>query len=158
MGMFDNIVCEYPLPDGFDPKGREFQTKSLGCDLDVYTITKEGRLVHSYREWEPIPEEERAEEDRNHPLGGIIGIIREKPGSQKLVDRNYHGFIRFYNGNVDGKKGNKISVSGKDRPFSREYVAKFTDGNVVSIEVIESNDYEDCVIISRDEFNKIREI
>ncbi len=41
--MFDYVRCEAPLPDGFD--GGEFQTKNLGCDLERYRITRDGRLV-----------------------------------------------------------------------------------------------------------------
>ena len=45
MGMFDEIDCKLPLP-GYE-KGSKygFQTKSLHCELERYTITKEGRLL-----------------------------------------------------------------------------------------------------------------
>lgn len=48
MGMFDEIRCEAPLPDGFDASDEWFQTKSFPdrC-LCRYTITKAGRLVDS---------------------------------------------------------------------------------------------------------------
>ena len=36
MGLFDTIKY----------KGKEYQTKSLECLMDVYTITESGRLVH----------------------------------------------------------------------------------------------------------------
>jgi hypothetical protein len=49
MGMFDNVRCEIPLPDGWDGKG--MQTKDLGCTMSTVTITAEGRLVGSLREW-----------------------------------------------------------------------------------------------------------
>ena len=42
MGMFDTIHCELELPG--EPMVREFQTKSLSCDLNVYTLTAAGRL------------------------------------------------------------------------------------------------------------------
>jgi hypothetical protein len=41
MGMFDEIYCEAALPDGDDPPGMRFQTKSFP------RITAEGRLVDS---------------------------------------------------------------------------------------------------------------
>jgi hypothetical protein len=49
MGMFDEIICDYPLP-GEPPEfvrdpGHVFQTKSLDSTLDTYTITADGRLV-----------------------------------------------------------------------------------------------------------------
>src|SRR5690625_904267 len=48
MGMFDEICCEAPLPDDYDPKGVWFQSKSIPdpC-LCQYTITKAGRMVDS---------------------------------------------------------------------------------------------------------------
>jgi len=44
MGMFDNIVCEHPLPDGFKPT-IPFQTKDLCNELTTFTITVDGKLV-----------------------------------------------------------------------------------------------------------------
>lgn len=48
MGMYDEILCEAPLPDGHDPGGAWFQTKSFPdpC-LCRYIITGSGRLVDS---------------------------------------------------------------------------------------------------------------
>ena len=42
MGMFDDIKCEYPLPD--DPPGIWFQTKSLDRQLEPYAIRRDGTL------------------------------------------------------------------------------------------------------------------
>lgn len=46
MGMFDDVVCEAPLPDGFVSKNG-FQTKSFDSLMDTYTITKDGRLLRA---------------------------------------------------------------------------------------------------------------
>lgn len=48
MGMFDEIRCEAPLPDGYDASEVWFQSKSFPdpC-LCRYTITREGRLIDS---------------------------------------------------------------------------------------------------------------
>ena len=43
MGMFDTIICEYPLPDEWE--NANFQSKDLKCELDTYVITSGGRLV-----------------------------------------------------------------------------------------------------------------
>lgn len=43
MGMFDNLKCEYPLPDSV-VQDEIFQTKSLECLLVDYTITADGFL------------------------------------------------------------------------------------------------------------------
>jgi len=45
MGMFDEIFCEAPLPGPIKPKTKSFQSKDLECLLDLYTITKDGRLL-----------------------------------------------------------------------------------------------------------------
>jgi len=47
MGMFDDIVCKYPLPLPEDTKGyiaESFQTKDLDCGLDSYEIREDGTL------------------------------------------------------------------------------------------------------------------
>ena len=51
MGLFDEIRCEYPLPEsGYrELPGHTFQTKSLGSGLDKYTITSDGTLIQSRR-------------------------------------------------------------------------------------------------------------
>ncbi len=77
MGMFDNVRCEVPLPDGWH--GRGMQTKDLGCTLSTVTITKEGRLFGDQREW-----------------------WWEKP--QPLRDLEFHGDFTFY-GNEGQRPG-----------------------------------------------------
>lgn len=48
MGMFDEIRCEVPLPDGDDNLGIWFQTKSLPDPfMKRFTITSAGRLIDS---------------------------------------------------------------------------------------------------------------
>lgn len=48
MGMFDNLICELPLPDGAPEfvldQGHLFQTKSLDCGLLTYTLDAAGVL------------------------------------------------------------------------------------------------------------------
>jgi hypothetical protein len=48
MGMFDQVYCYAALPDGRDPRGTCFQTKSLPdpC-MCRYRITSAGRLIDS---------------------------------------------------------------------------------------------------------------
>lgn len=75
MGMYDDIVCKYPLPlpedtKGFHPYG--FQTKNLDNALDCYEIREDGTL------W--LRECEREYTDGN-PKGKTwsekIGIVKE---------------------------------------------------------------------------------
>ena len=48
MGMYDEVYCYAALPDGHDPRGTCFQTKSLPdpC-MCRYRITSAGRLIDS---------------------------------------------------------------------------------------------------------------
>lgn len=48
MGLYDDVKCFYPLPDGFVPGERDFQTKSLDSCMSLYTITEDGRLVDAW--------------------------------------------------------------------------------------------------------------
>ncbi len=44
MGMYDEIICKYPLPDK-EVQHHVFQTKDLAQNMCRYSITSEGRLV-----------------------------------------------------------------------------------------------------------------
>ena len=54
MGMYDTVICKYPLPMPDDPKGyagsEDFQTKHLDCGLDTYEIAVNGQLSVHKRE------------------------------------------------------------------------------------------------------------
>jgi hypothetical protein len=122
MGMFDNIRCEYPLPDGWKPGDRELQTKDLDCALVTHVITKQGRLLVDMGHDEPVPKEERPYPD-DEGLRGFLGSIRH---ISQYVDSNYHGYLNFY-----GSEG-----SGPTFHW-HEYRAKFTDGQLVKIDLVE---------------------
>lgn len=70
MGMFDNIRCRQPLPDGL--AAEDFQSKSLHNTLSVYEIGADGRFL------------ELAIGADGEPLG---------EGSR---DTGFHGVLRFY--------------------------------------------------------------
>jgi hypothetical protein len=47
MSLFDEVRVEYPLPDGFDPQGRLFQTEDTPTQWGtLYVLTAEGTLRH----------------------------------------------------------------------------------------------------------------
>jgi hypothetical protein len=69
MGMFDEVICELPLPDGW--KHPVFQTKDFEDPyLDKYVIRADGRLIRK-KPWYEC--EIKAD-----------------------TDMNYHGLLRFY--------------------------------------------------------------
>jgi len=55
MGMFDDVVCKYPLPLPEDPKGycnNKYQTKDFDNAMDVYEIHEDGTLWLHCAEYE----------------------------------------------------------------------------------------------------------
>ena len=124
MGMFDYIRCEALLPDGWRPR-KPLQTKDFDCEMVTHVITKEGRLlICKIIDSEVVPESER-------PYPGADGVLKWA-GSIRIKttmeDSNFHGVVRLY-GLEDG-----------DPDRWHEYRAKFTDGQLVSIEVVTGED------------------
>ena len=119
MGMFDTIICEYPLPECTI---KNFQTKSLKNFMMNYTLTDEGRLIAEEFEYDLVPEEERpyygTKEWETNSLFSIIGSLRKI--NLRNVDTNYHGDVVMYNQDEDK---NWI-----------EFKVRFTEGVVSKIE------------------------
>ena len=73
MGLYDNVYCDMPLPDGYEGY---FQTKSLQDPyLRAFLITKEGRL---------------------HQLS-------QKDACEETHDLDFHGILNFYDYNDDNE-------------------------------------------------------
>jgi L-lactate dehydrogenase len=133
MGMFDEIHCNYQLPQNPPDwvKNARFQTKDLENLLDEYTITAEGRLIHHCKEYEWVKDDE-------HPLGAYMRPIKEWN-----EDTGYHGDLVFYTNNItssDGKGHFGIVAGTDERPLSFEYKARFTDGQVQWIRLVRHED------------------
>ena len=116
MGMFDDIRCEYPLPEGSEEhQGRGFQTKDLGCSMARYTITDEGRLVENRVYYE------------DHPTRTRWDVILKRDVPEKVVahradiDQDYHGDVLFYDYWLPEPGGDYVGV---------EFTARFTNGSV----------------------------
>lgn len=77
MGMFDDVICEAPLPDGYE--GR-FQSKDFDCELATYKITADGRLLRREYEWKNSPD-------------APLGIRRVERGWTEVL---FHGVLNFY--------------------------------------------------------------
>ncbi len=73
MGMFDNVHCEVPLPDGYVG---EFQTKDFDCFLSTILIRADGRLMIEDCDWEEVPLEERP--NSNFPMLGATRAINKR--------------------------------------------------------------------------------
>lgn len=121
MGMFDEIKCEYSLPEAA-LQDVLFQTKSLDRLMDRYTITRDGRLIHHTVRYELIPEAARpfyGKPEWEKPLLQFCGMF--KGVSTGDVEVPYHGDIYFYTS----------SGAHTDNNFEWfEYQARFTEGRV----------------------------
>lgn len=120
MGMFDNLICDYPLPG--DPvvaavsvslwqkiQTKKFQTKDLQRypNLDTFRITKDGKLIiHRYDDFL-----------RNPP---------ESPKEGEIYP--FTGHCVFY----DFVDSNKISLGGCGWV---EFIAEFGDGILKEIKL-----------------------
>jgi hypothetical protein len=85
MGIFDTIRCEMPLPDGRAMPDDGFQTKSLSCSMEHYTITADGRLIHHRRSL--------------LPASGKKSLLPER---QADIEVDFHGDIEIYGSMPDG--------------------------------------------------------
>jgi hypothetical protein len=124
MGMYDELTCEYALPEKYKKyQNSVFQTKSLLNCLHKYVITKHGELVHHSFNWEICPEQERPyygkpEWDRFSWVGSLRNVGNEP---QKL---NHTGEVRFYEWDLD-------------EDIWIEFVAFFSKGKLLHLEVEE---------------------
>jgi hypothetical protein len=107
MGLFDYILCEVPLPDGFTG---ELQTKDLGCYLLTHVITKDGRLLLEH-------------------VDRIDYELETRTTSRR--DANFHGMLRFYGRTLRTRRARDRE---DDTWEWHEYNAKFVHGQLVSIE------------------------
>lgn len=106
MGLFDNIRCEYPLPDGSD--AHEFQTKDTPSQcLDTYTIRSDGTL------WRTAYDTEDRCDPNAEGLDRFFGCMT-RVRSREVPCRDYCGSIEFY----EGQSG---------------YVALFDEGRLLKI-------------------------
>ncbi len=121
MGMFDTVICFFPLDDPAHNK-IEFQTKSLHCDGTEYRITTDGEL------WE---------------CGNMFSGPQEP---KRRID--YHGDINIYN-YMDAEPRPEGAYLSRDAqgnysywwtgattrrpapaPIWVEYIVRFTEGKV----------------------------
>lgn len=135
MGLFDDVVCRYPLPHHQDAR---FQTKDLAGFalgerwitgmLDDYEIALDGRLrrhVHE-REWV---------DDLSAFLGGYMKSVRD--WWENVPD--VHGDVWIYATDSAANAPSGLSVDGDDTADARngrwiEFRIRFTNGRVQDVE------------------------
>ena len=121
MGMFDYLRVELALP-GFNaipPRDLEFETKSLDNLMRTYVITATGELYYEDVDVQWVED--------------FGGHLREIPGTERRVYlHTYQGDINFYTDRVN------LPEVGIDRWI--EYTARFTDGKLTRISMVETDD------------------
>jgi hypothetical protein len=117
MGLYDNLICEYPIdaPEGLSG----WQTKDTEAQyLENYKIDKDGQLWHEYREYKAeMPSESDQEEKGPLAFSGCL-----KTTLREWRKELFRGDIRFY-------------TSGPNETWW-EYSALFDDGKLISIKRI----------------------
>lgn len=122
MGMFDYIKCEVALPETGQAPPALFQTKDTPDQyMTVYTITADGRLTWKPYHMESVPKNERPYPDKDGILG-LRGSMRRVECDAEDID--FHGDIFFY-------------ASGPRDSGWWEYRARFTEGKLSNIELVE---------------------
>jgi len=128
--MFDNLRCEYPLPDPevqdeiFQMAHLDNKTKDMDCFMDNYTITRDGYLILHQVRHEEVPEEERpyfGKPEWKDPLHQLCGCIRSIPVGDVKIATPFIGFYTMVGGTW------------------YEYEAEFSDGKVSTIRKVESD-------------------
>ena len=113
MGMFDEIICKYPLPKGAEwAQDEVFQTKDTDAQfIDLYEIRKDGTLWH----------QNYAVEDRSDKkakgLKRILGCATRV--NKRWVKCPHNGVLQFYTSRKKGKGWEHV-----------EFVAVFRDGKM----------------------------
>ena len=138
MGLFDEIICEYPLPLPEDLKGysgsKIFQTKDLDCCMQSYKIDKDGYLhIEKFeREWEP------GNEDSKSFIGKLGHFKTIKKWFEQL---NTTTTIVFYD---------YQHSENTDYDYLIEYEIIFVDGKATSVKLIEFEATENAERKKRD--------
>ena len=116
MGMFDEIRCLYPLPDGFVPKGGAVaQTKDTDAQsLDLYEIRADGTI------WQEVYDIEDQSDPSAEGLMRYAGCMTRV--NKRWEPSTHHGLLHFY-------------YYSRDLATSHEYDALFDHGKLLKIEV-----------------------
>jgi hypothetical protein len=124
MGMYDNIICKYPLPMPDDPKGYtgsyDFQTKDLDLILGLYVIDKNGQLSIQRKDGEWVQGNKKSDS-----LIGTLGYF--KTTKEWLEELNTTTTTVFYD---------YQHSQNTDYDYFIEYEAIFVNGKLTSIKLI----------------------
>ena len=140
MGLYDNLKCNYPLPDN-GPQDIEYQTKDLENYLGEYELTVDGKLIEHCWEWESTPKDEL-----KYPDMPFIGCMRKVKDSHYIKELDFTGILNFYGDKYSGElilwnfKTGEDELHPGPKPEWFEFVATFIDGQLINIERIKCVD------------------
>jgi hypothetical protein len=146
MGMFDSIRCDYPLPLPLEVVDKlpdiyeeEFQTKDFENFLDYYILTEGGELLFHKKKYE-------WRDDDSSFLKGYMEVVEEE-----IVPHPFHGLVEFYCCKTIYSDESKLS----GYYVSIDYIAKFDNGRLDSLEVLKYNVEDDTQrLVELDKFFK----
>jgi len=145
MGLFDYVICDYPLPDSY--KGSiKFTTKDLNSFMNTFTITESGQLLEHKFHFEEVPEEERPKfntpewNSDNETIKTWTRLMGSKiQVFDGLEPYLYTGAVCFYGSNLDSCNSDGYYTTENDEPYEyKEYIALFKNGMLINI--IENNE------------------
>jgi hypothetical protein len=134
MGMFDTLIVEYPLPDAGAAVVKDWQTKSFDWpSLQNYKITAAGQLLRERYHYNARSKESKA---------GTPRLVGRKQAHEGWETVPFSGVLNFYGDQYSEELlafSHMPKTLGKDLLHPEpaewfEYNAKFTDGQIVSIE------------------------
>lgn len=144
MGMYDHIICRYPLPTAppsWATPDQQYQSKSLGCQMDLYEIRDDGTLwLEEYdiedqseqAKWKAAhPGEELPKELADDPLSGLFGCMSRV--NKRWVQQRFDGVIEFYHSNWSSMAYGMVFTTDGEDYESVTYEAMFVDGVVKKV-------------------------
>lgn len=128
MGMYDSLICKYPLPEPADLmelkiiglNNLDFQTKDLENGLLNYTIREDGTLWETRNTYEFKEGNDRDKEEKY-----LFSELSEpKLVKSEEIQVNYHGSLYFYDYHADSTLNNDYYI---------EFLATFSRGQLENI-------------------------
>jgi len=143
MGMYDTIICKYPLPTPNDPKGyagsEDFHTKDLDCSLSIYEIDSNGQLLINNTEGHFVEGNKNSKD-----IFGKIGHYEVTRKWSEFVCKTSEIFMYDY-----------IHSNGTEYDYFIEYKVIFIDGIIDEVQLVKFEAQNNAERKKKDEeFNK----
>jgi hypothetical protein len=116
MGMFDWLVCEYPLPDGLDTTDRMFQTQDTPHQaMERYVLRADGTLLYA----------------------PVYAVLVEGAPWRRVAEVPavvlFDGPLTFYTGNIVATAPWGVATEDDIPPWWAEYTGLFAQGHLLQL-------------------------